>query len=67
MEDRRDFKLIFDPSHPDADEFGYVLTPNVNVVQEMVDMISSKRSYEANITAATAAQNMALKSLDLLR
>jgi flagellar basal-body rod protein FlgC len=67
MEDRRDFKLVFDPSHPDADEFGYVLNPNINVVQEMVDMISAKRSYEANITAATAAQNMALKSLDLLR
>jgi flagellar basal-body rod protein FlgC len=67
MEDRRDFKLIFDPSHPEADEFGYALAPNINVVQEMVDMISSKGSYEANITAATAAQNMALKSLDLLR
>ncbi len=67
MEDRRDFKLVFDPSHPDADEFGYVLMPNINVVQEMVDLISAKRSYEANITAATAAQSMAVKSLELLR
>ena len=67
MEDRRDFKLVYDPSHPDADEFGYVLMPNINVVQEMVDMISAKRSYEANITAATAAQSMALKSLEILR
>ncbi len=66
MEDRRDFKLVFDPAHPDADEFGYVLMPNVNVVQEMVDLITSQRSYEANITAATAAQAMATKSLDLL-
>ncbi len=67
MEDRRDFKLVYDPSHPDSDEFGYVLMPNIDVVQEMVDMISAKRGYEANITAATAAQSMALKSLDLLR
>ena len=67
VEDRRDFKLIFDPAHPDADEFGYVLMPNINVVQEMVDMVTAKRSFEANVTAATAAQNMALKSLDLLR
>jgi flagellar basal-body rod protein FlgC len=67
MEDRRDFKLVYDPSHPDADEFGYVLMPNINVVQEMVDMISAKRSYEANITAATAAQSMALKALEILR
>lgn len=67
VEDRRDFKLVFDPAHPDADEFGYVLMPNINVVQEMVDLISAKRSYEANLTAATAAQNMALRSLDLLR
>ena len=67
VEDRRDFKLVYDPAHPDADQFGYVLMPNVNVVQEMVDMISAKRGYEANITAATAAQSMALKSLELIR
>ena len=67
VEDRRDFKLVYDPSHPDADEFGHVLMPNINVVQEMVDLVSAKRSYEANITAATAAQSMALKSLDLIR
>ncbi|MDR1921603.1 MAG: flagellar basal body rod protein FlgC [Candidatus Adiutrix sp.] len=67
MEDRRDFKLVYDPSHPDADEFGYVLMPNINVVEEMVGMISAKRSYEANIAAATAAQSMALKSLELLK
>jgi flagellar basal-body rod protein FlgC len=65
--DRRDFKMVFDPSHPDADEFGYVLMPNINVVEEMVDMISAKRSYEANVTAVTASQNMALKSLEILR
>ncbi|MEW5723195.1 MAG: flagellar basal body rod protein FlgC [Thermodesulfobacteriota bacterium] len=66
-EDRRDFKMVFDPSHPDADEFGYVLMPNINVMEEMVDMISAKRSYEANVTAVSASHNMALKSLEILR
>ncbi|MFH1138384.1 MAG: flagellar basal body rod protein FlgC [Pseudomonadota bacterium] len=67
VEDDRDFKMIFDPSHPDADEFGYVLMPNINVIEEMVDMISAKRSYEANVTAVTASKNMALKSLEILK
>jgi flagellar basal-body rod protein FlgC len=65
--DRRDFKMVFDPSHPDADEFGYVLMPNINVSEEMVDMISAQRSYEANVTAISASQNMALKSLEILK
>lgn len=67
IEDNRDFKMIFDPSNPDADQFGYVLMPNINVIEEMVDMISAKRSYEANVTAVTTSQNMALKSLDILK
>lgn len=67
VEDKRDFKMVFDPSHPDADEFGYVLMPNINVMEEMVEMISAKRSYEANVTAVSASQNMALKSLEILR
>jgi len=67
VEDKRDFKMVFDPSHPDADEFGYVLMPNINVIEEMVDMISAKRSYEANVTAVSATKNMALKSLEILR
>lgn len=65
--DQRDFQLVFDPAHPDADEFGYVLMPNINVMEEMVDMLSAKRSYEANVTAITTSQNMALKSLDILK
>lgn len=56
------------PMPTNSAEFGYVLIPNINVVQEeMGDLILGKRSYEANLTAATAAQNMALKSLDLPR
>jgi flagellar basal-body rod protein FlgC len=65
--DRRDFKMVFDPSHPDADEFGYVLMPNINVVEEMVDMMSAQRSYEANVTAISASRSMALKSLEILK
>jgi flagellar basal-body rod protein FlgC len=67
VDDRSDFKMVFDPSHPDADQFGYVMMPNVDVAEEMVDMISAKRSYEANVTAASASKNMALKALSLLR
>ena len=67
VDDRRDFKMVFDPSHPDADEFGYVLMPNINVMEEMVNMISAKRSYEAGVTAISASQNMALKSLEILK
>jgi len=67
IEDNRDFQLVFDPAHPDADEFGYVLMPNVNVIEEMVDMLSAKRSYEANVTAVSASQDMAIKSLEILR
>lgn len=58
-------RKVFDPSHPDADEEGYVTYPNVNVVQEMTDMISASRSYEANVTAFNASKNMALKGLEV--
>ncbi|MBW2091804.1 MAG: flagellar basal body rod protein FlgC [Deltaproteobacteria bacterium] len=67
IEDQKDFKTVFDPSHPDADEFGYVRLPNVNLMEEMVQILTAKRSYEANIVAINAAKNMALKSLELLK
>ncbi len=57
--------LVFDPSNPDANEQGYVERPNVNIVTEMVDMITASRAYEANTTAISAAKNMALKALDM--
>ena len=63
-EDKSPFKMIYDPSHPDADDSGYVEMPNVNVVNEMVDMISATRSYEANVTAINAAKTMAKDSLE---
>jgi len=56
---------VYDPSHPDADEDGYVTYPNVNTVQEMTDMIDATRSYEANVTAFNASKNMALKGLEV--
>jgi flagellar basal-body rod protein FlgC len=65
--DDSDFRQVYDPGHPDADDKGYVLYPNVNVVTEMVNMVNATRSYEANVTAVNAAKRMALKSLDILR
>jgi len=59
--------LHYDPHHPDADEQGYVAMPNVNLMEEMVNMISATRSYEANVTAINATKNMALKALEIGR
>lgn len=58
-------KMVYDPSHPDADEDGYVYYPNVNTVTEMTDMIDASRSYEANVTAFNATKNMQLKALEV--
>jgi len=66
-EDKAPFKEVYDPSHPDADANGIVRFPNVNVAEQMVDMMSAKRSYEANVTALDAVKNMALKALEIGR
>ena len=60
-----DMERVYDPSHPDADENGYVTYPNVNVVQEMTDLIDASRSYEANISAFNASKSMASKGLSI--
>ena len=65
LEDESPFKLDYDPDHPDANEEGYVEMPNVDLVVEMVDMMSATRSYEANITATNAIKSMALKALEI--
>jgi flagellar basal-body rod protein FlgC len=57
--------LKYDPSHPDANEDGYVAMPNINVMKEMADMISAQRSYEANITTLNTTKSMAAKALEL--
>lgn len=59
------FKLVHDPSHPDADEEGYVKYPDIEIVTEMVDMMAAARAYEANTVAISAAKKMAEESLDI--
>lgn len=66
-EDKSAFKKVYDPGHPDANKQGYVLMPNVDVIKEMVDMITATRAYEANVTAINATKSMALKALDIGR
>ncbi|MBO5166958.1 MAG: flagellar basal body rod protein FlgC [Lachnospiraceae bacterium] len=56
---------VYDPSHPDADENGYVLYPNVNIVTEMTNLIDASRAYEANATAFTASKSMAQQGLNV--
>ncbi|MDO8184482.1 flagellar basal body rod protein FlgC [Conexibacter sp. JD483] len=67
VEDATSTRLVYDPSHPDANAQGYVAMPNVNPVTEMVDLISSSRSYEANVTSMQSAKQMFTKTLELLR
>ena len=57
--------IVYDPSHPDADENGYVTYPNVNTVTEMTNLIDASRSYEANVTAFNASKNIASQGLNL--
>jgi len=60
-----DLNMVYDPSHPDADENGYVAYPNVNTVTEMTNLIDASRAYEANITAFNAAKNIATQTLQM--
>ena len=65
VEDQEEPKKVYNPSHPDADSDGYVSMPNVNLSEEMVDMASATRSYQANATAIKSAKRMALKALEI--
>ncbi|HHV61033.1 MAG TPA: flagellar basal body rod protein FlgC [Firmicutes bacterium] len=67
IEDPSPLRMVYDPGHPDADARGYVAMPNVDVIKEMVDMISATRAYEANVTAINAAKSMAQKALEIGR
>ncbi len=58
---------VFDPGHPDADEFGYVAYPNINVLEEMVDLMTTARTYEANTNVVKTTQDMASTALDIGR
>lgn len=66
-EDRSDFRLKYEPSHPAADPRGYVKLPNVNTLVEMTDMREAQRSYEANLKAIEAARTMLQRTIDMLR
>lgn len=65
IEDQSDFLPVYDPTHPDANEEGYVLMPNVNTTTEMIDAMAANRSYSANISAFEAVKSMAQKALEL--
>lgn len=67
VEDKSPFKMQYDPGNPDADENGYVKMPNVDVMTEMVNMITASRAYEANVTAINSAKSMAMKALEIGR
>lgn len=67
VDDQSPFKRVYNPEHPDADAEGFVMMPNVDIVKEMVDMISATRSYEANVTALNASKSMFMKALEIGR
>ncbi|MEG1050357.1 MAG: flagellar basal body rod C-terminal domain-containing protein, partial [Oscillospiraceae bacterium] len=64
VEDETPFKMVFNPTHPDADENGYVQMPNVDLIKETTDSMEATRAYEANITAFNAVKLMATKALE---
>lgn len=66
-DDETPFKQVYNPTHPDADANGMVSMPNVDILKEMVDMISATRSYEASVTALNASKSMFTKTLEIGR
>ncbi len=66
-DDPSPFRLVYDPTHPDANEEGYVSYPNVNVLREMVDMISAQRAYEMNAAVVNSAKSMYNAALNIGR
>ncbi len=67
IEDQTAPRKVYNPSHPDANAEGYVEMPNINVMEEMVDMMSATRSYQTNVTVIKSAKRMALKALEIGR
>lgn len=66
-ESEKEFEKVFDPNHPDADQEGYVMFPNVNLMEEMTDMVAATRAYEANVNVMNTTKEMLIKSLDLIK
>ncbi|OAG28161.1 flagellar basal body rod protein FlgC [Thermodesulfatator autotrophicus] len=67
VEDQSPFREVYDPSHPDADEKGIVRYPNVDVLTEMIELLSASRAYEANLSVVSVTKSMALKTLEVLK
>jgi flagellar basal-body rod protein FlgC len=67
MSDPGPDRMVYDPTHPDADANGYVHMPNIDVVKEMVDMIAASRAYQANVTAIQESRNMGNAAMNLLK
>lgn len=67
VRDKSDFRLVYEPDNPDANEDGYVEYPNVDTVTEMTNLIDSSRAYEASVTSFNAAKSMAMKGLELFK
>jgi flagellar basal-body rod protein FlgC len=65
VSDKRDFRQVYDPGHPDADANGVLQMPNITAVEEMTNMVVASRSYEANLTALNNAKMMALKAIEI--
>ncbi|MBU3841207.1 MAG: flagellar basal body rod protein FlgC [Candidatus Ruminococcus intestinipullorum] len=65
VENQEDFVPVYNPRHPDANEEGYVMMPNVSSTEEMVDLMAATRAYEANITALNVTKSMAMKALEI--
>ncbi len=67
VQDPRPYVTKYEPHHPDADEKGYIKLPNINVIEEMTNMMSAMRTYEANVAGIKATKEMALKALEIGR
>ncbi|WP_086255342.1 flagellar basal body rod protein FlgC [Campylobacter vicugnae] len=67
VRDDKDFKIKFDPTHPDANEKGYVMLPNINPVIEMADLIEATRAYQANVSAFQSAKAIATSAIDMMK
>ena len=67
VSDRSPFREVYDPSHPDANEDGIVLYPNVNLAVEMINLLSAQRAYEANVDVILTSRSMGEKALEIIR
>ncbi len=65
VESQRDFRPVFDPSHPDANEDGYVMYPNVDLTEERIDLMAASNAYDANLTALSIVKALALRALEI--